>query len=157
MKIVVLCLGNPILTDDGLGIHIAAVLKKTVTSPEVDVVEAAMGGIRLLDFLTACDYAIIVDAIETKINQPGYIYRFDNKNFQESRHSYSAHDIGLLTALSLGEKLNIPLPKKIIMFAVEAENVCDFSEECSVPVKLAIPKCVSLIIKEIDTMLDARK
>ena len=155
MKIVILCLGNPILTDDGVGIHIAPELRKVISRPEVFIVEAALGGVRLLDLLAGCDHAIIVDAIVTKTNKPGYIHRFDNTNLQESRHSFSAHDISLGMALELGDQLNIELPKKITVFAVEAENVCDFGEECSKPVKLAIPKCVSLIVQEIDNLLNS--
>ena len=57
-KSIVVGLGNPILTDDGVGNKVAEVLRNKV-GPEVEVVEASLAGFNLLDLLTGYDTAIL--------------------------------------------------------------------------------------------------
>ena len=71
IKTLILGLGNPILTDDGVGCHVAMALKDRLKGPEVDVMEASIAGLDFLDLLTAYDRAIIIDAIQTDEGQPG--------------------------------------------------------------------------------------
>ncbi|MCK4338899.1 MAG: hypothetical protein KAW87_02775 [Candidatus Cloacimonetes bacterium] len=47
MKTLVLGLGNPILTDDGVGIRIANEIKKNCK--DIDVIEASAAGLRIID------------------------------------------------------------------------------------------------------------
>ena len=47
MKTLVLGIGNPILTDDGVGIKVAQKLKEK--NPELEVVETSEAGIAILD------------------------------------------------------------------------------------------------------------
>ena len=65
MKTLVLGLGNPILSDDGVGLRVARELENRLDQQEVTVVETSMAGLDLLDLLAGYDRAIIVDAIQT--------------------------------------------------------------------------------------------
>ncbi|NLW25048.1 MAG: hydrogenase maturation protease [Clostridia bacterium] len=64
-KFIVIGLGNPILTDDGVGNRIAQNLQKLV-SPEVEVVEASLAGFNLIDLVAGYEKAILIDAVQTK-------------------------------------------------------------------------------------------
>jgi len=153
LKIVVLGLGNPILTDDSVGIRIVKEFQKICDYESVYVSEAGIGGIRLIDNLMGYDVAIIVDAIQTGEKEPGHIFRFNKENMQETRHSSSTHDTDLVTALALAEKLQLFMPSEVIIFAVEAENVSSFCEDCTDKVDKAVPVCVDMIKKEIERIL----
>ena len=76
-RTLVLGLGNPILSDDGIGCHVALALKEKLKEPEVDVLEASIAGLDFLDLLAHYDRAIIIDAIQTREGTPGQIYRFE--------------------------------------------------------------------------------
>jgi hydrogenase maturation protease len=153
MKTLVLGLGNPILTDDGVGIHVVrAAASRCSPINGVVFVEASMGGLRLLDLLAGYDRVILVDAIQTGDGEPGYIYRLGPGDLQTSLHSCSTHDLSLSSALDLGRRLGIKLPadKDLTILAVEAEDVLTFCETCTPAVARAIPRAVQAMFAELE-------
>ncbi len=150
MKTLVLGLGNPILSDDAVGIRVVEELEGKVDQKEVTLVETTVAGLGLLDFLTGYDRAIIIDAIQTVGGQAGRIYRLDPEALDFTRHAASPHDVNLATALELGRRLELSLPQQIIIFAIEVADASTFSEECTPEVRRAIPACVEMIIQEIN-------
>ena len=150
MKTLILGLGNTILSDDGVGPQVAAQLNCLLNNENTTVVESGIGGLELIDLLTGYDRAVIIDAIQTVGGEPGQIYRLDAKALDCTRHTASPHDVNFATALEFGNKLGIPLPQEIIIFAIEAGEVNKFSEECTPEVQQAIPKCIELILRELD-------
>ena len=150
-KTLVLGLGNPILCDDAAGYRVAMVLKERLNMPAVDILEAGLAGLDFLDMITGYDRAIIIDAIQTEKGKPGQIYRLGPEILAETRHTGSPHDVNLATALELGKKLKLKLPQDIVIFAVEVEDVTSFGEVCTPAVEKAIPKCVEMVILELES------
>ncbi len=74
MKTVVLGLGNPILTDDGVGLRVARELEGRLDQQEATVMETSLAGLNMLDLLAGYDRAIIIDAIQTIGGKAGQIY-----------------------------------------------------------------------------------
>jgi len=155
MKTLVLGLGNPILTDDGVGPQVAKELEGRLNQQEITVMEGSLGGLNLLDLLVGYDRAIIIDAIETVGGKAGQIYRLDLEAFDATRHAASVHDINFATALELGKRLGLALPQQIDIFAIEVVDTSRFSEECTPKVTEAIPLCVETIIQEMEGGQDA--
>ncbi len=149
-KILILGLGNPILTDDSVGCRVALALQKKLHRPDVDIKEASIAGLDFLDTLAGYHRAIIIDAIQTVKGKPGQIYRFGPEALANTLHSASPHDVNLATALELGKKLKLPLPKNITIFAIEAEDVTSFGEHCTPSVARAIPQCVAMVLEELN-------
>ena len=150
MKTLILGLGNPILSDDGIGNRIAQELGNRISSQEVTVEETSMSGLSLLDLLVGYDRAIIVDAIKTANGKAGQIYRLPPEAFNDTRHASSVHDVNFATALELGHKIGMPMPGQIIIYAVEVADTSNFSEEFTPGVKKAIPRCIKMILNELD-------
>jgi hydrogenase maturation protease len=148
-KTLVLGLGNPILSDDGAGCRAAVVLKEKIKTPDIDIIEAGIAGLDVLDLLNGYDRAIIIDAIRTEKGKPGKIYRFGPGALADTRHTGNPHDTNIATALELGKKLKIKLPQEIIIFAIEAKDVTTFSEECTPPVNEAILECAEMVMREL--------
>ena len=148
-KILILGLGNPILSDDGAGCRTAAALKEKIKTPGIDIIEAGIAGLDVLDLLNGYDRAIIIDAIQTEKGQAGKIYRFGPGALADTRHTGNPHDTNIVTALELGIKLNLKMPDEIVIFAIEAKDVTTFSEECTLPVRKAIPECVEMVMREL--------
>lgn len=155
MKTLILGLGNPILSDDGVGLRVAGELKGRLDQQEATVMETSMAGLSLLDALAGYDKAIIIDAIQTVEGKAGQIYRLDPEAFNTTRHAASPHDVNFATALELGNRLGLALPQQIVIFAIEVADASTFSEECTPEVKGAIPVCVEMIIQELDGGPDA--
>jgi len=151
----VLGLGNPILTDDGVGCFVAGELEGRLDHKGVKVMESSVGGLGLLDLLSGYDKAIIIDAIQTTGGKAGQIYRLDPGALDVTRHAASPHDVNFATALELGKRLGLALPREIIIFAIEAADASTFGEECTPEVRRAIPVCAGMIIKELNGGHDA--
>jgi hydrogenase maturation protease len=72
VKILILGLGNELLSDDAVGILAARVLKERL-GDKADVVESSLSGMALLDLLVGYERAILIDAVKTGRTPPGTI------------------------------------------------------------------------------------
>ncbi len=111
-RVVVVGLGNPLLTDDAVGMRAAELLSERLAGSPVDVVQSAWGGMRFIDLLAGYDRAIIVDAIEWRRGPPGTIYRLTPDEAIPTLRAVSYHDVSLGTALALGRSLDIPAARR---------------------------------------------
>ena len=150
MKTLVLGLGNSILSDDGVGIRVAQEVGKKLNDPQITVAETSAVGLSLLDSIVGYDKVIIIDAIQTKEGNTGQIYRMGPEDFSLTKHLSSPHQINLVTALELGKMLDLAMPQKITIFAVEAKDITTFSEKCTPEVERAIPEAVKLVLQELN-------
>jgi hydrogenase maturation protease len=149
MKSLVLGLGNPILSDDGAGIRVAQEVDNQLNDPQITVAETSEAGLSLLDSIVGYDQVIIIDVIQTKEGRAGQIYRMEPEDFSFAKHFSSPHQINLVTALELGNALDLSMPQKITIFAVEAKDITTFSEKCTPEVEQAIPKLVKMVMEEL--------
>jgi hydrogenase maturation protease len=151
-KTLVLGLGNPILTDDGVGIHIVrAAASRCSQVDSLVFAEASVGGLRLLDLLMGYDQVILIDAIQTCDGKPGDIYWLGPDDLQTSLHSSSTHDLSLCGVLALGRALGLRLPRDeaIVLIAVEVDDILAFGQVCTPAVTSAIPFAVEAVLTEL--------
>jgi hydrogenase maturation protease len=149
MKALVLGIGNPILSDDGVGIKVAHEVGKNLNDPQIAVSETSAAGLSLLDSILGYDRVIIIDAIQTKEGKAGQIYRMKPEDFSFAKRVSSPHQINLVTALELGKMLNLAMPRRITVFAVEAKDITTFSEKCTPEVEKAIPEVVKMVLEDL--------
>ena len=150
MKTLVLGIGNPILSDDSVGVRVAQEVGKKVNDPQVSVAETSIAGLSLLDLVVGYDKVIIIDAIQAKEGRAGSIYCMGTEDFSCTKHYSSPHQINLATALELGKMLNLAMPQKITVFAVEAKDITSFSEKCTPDVEQVIPEVVKMVLQELN-------
>jgi hydrogenase maturation protease len=154
MKTLVLGLGNPILTDDGVGVKVAEAVQAALPpdSP-VDVTEVCVGGLTLMETMLGYDRVILIDAFQHHNARPGSVRRMaleDLRATSPTRHSASAHDTDLVTALEMGQQMGLPLPQEIVIYAVGVENVLDFGEQPTPAVAEAIPQVTAAVLAELN-------
>jgi len=155
MKTLVLGLGNPILTDDGVGVRVAEAVRAALPpTAAIEISEASVGGLELMERLLGFERVILIDALHgSRYRQPGAIHRMtldDLRAISPTQHSASAHDTSLVTALDLARRMDFALPRELIIFAVETENIVDFNEEPTPAVAQAIPKVTEMVLAELD-------
>ncbi len=152
-KTLVIGLGNPLVTDDSVGLRVAAAVRHILGDrPDVDVAEDYWGGLRLMERLIGYERAIIIDAIVTGA-APGTIHRLKPGDLP-TQHSASAHDVNLPTALEFGRKAGAQLPQTedILLVAVEAADILTFGQRCTVAVEAAIPAAVEVVLQELNRL-----
>lgn len=149
MRTLVLGLGNPILSDDGVGLRVAEKIKGRVNQEDVTVMETSMGGLDLLDLFANFDKVIIIDAIQTRDGRVGQVHRLEPESLAATKHTTTPHDINLATALELGKRLGLTLPQEIVIFAIEVADVTTFNEGCTTSVEQVIPVATDMVLREL--------
>ena len=145
MDTLILGIGNPILTDDRVGIKIARKLKEE--KPELEVVETSEAGIALLDLIVGYNKLIIIDSIKTEKGKPGDLYKLELEDLKPAKDFSSSHGIGIATAFELGQRLGYSMPRHTSIYAVEIKDNTTFGEKCTREVKEKIPFITKQIIK----------
>ncbi len=151
MKTLVLGIGNDILGDDGVGIHIAREAARRISTPNVTVEETGAAGLSLLERIKGYDRLIIADAILTEQTEAGKIHRLTLKDLAKTNGSITPHDAALRTTLEIGNSL-FPgeMPTDVVVFAVQTHSVEHISSEMTPAVKAAVPEAVQMILAEIE-------
>lgn len=151
MKTLVLGLGNPILGDDGVGVHVAQAVAARLDGSNVDVIDTSMDGLNLFDFILGYDKLVVVDAIVTDNGEVGEIYRLKPEQIYEpSGSAISPHHFTLSSTIELGKRL-FPdeIPREVIVFAIKTRDASEITEQMTDDVKQAVPKAANLVLKEI--------
>ncbi len=143
--ILVLCLGNEVISDDRLGYEIWNRLKDGELPDDVEVLFESAAGFGLLDLLSGRRTVLIVDIIITNKANPGTIHYFPAGLLTPSHNLNSSHQISLPTAIELGKAMKIDMPNKVDVLAVEAEDVITLKEELTPVVAESIPEVIKRV------------
>ena len=150
MSTIVIGIGNPMLSDDSVGIKVAHLLTHALRGrPDVETCELWAGGLRLIEALKGHERAIIIDAIVTEGGKPGSVCTLKPSDLRKSRNTCSAHDAGFQEALELGAMLGLNLPLQITIWAIEADDVETFSENLTRDVGRAVPIVVEGVMRQL--------
>ena len=151
MSTIIIGIGNPVLSDDSVGIKVAHLLGHALRDrPDVATAELWAGGLRLMEALKGHEQAIIIDAIVTEGGMPGSVYTLKPSDLRQSRNTCSAHDACFPEALELGAMLGMSLPQQITIWAIEAGDVETFGEKLTREVERAVPTVVEGVMRQIE-------
>jgi hydrogenase maturation protease len=151
MRTLVLGIGNSILGDDGVGVHVAREVAARVDDEDIDVRDVNVDGLNLFDFILGYDRLIVVDAIVAEDGKIGEVYRLKPENVCDpSRSAISPHHFNLATTIEIGKKL-FPgeMPGEVVLYTVATEEATTVTEEMTREVSEAVPKAARLILEEI--------
>jgi hydrogenase maturation protease len=146
MKTLVLGFGNPILTDDAVGIRIAEELAREL--PEITVVATSEAGLAILDEVTGYDRLVIIDSIKTGRGRPGELYKLTLEDLEPKSDFSSSHGLDIATAFKLGEMLGYPLPREVSIYAVEVKDNTTFGEGFTPELERSISSIIRQIKEE---------
>jgi hydrogenase maturation protease len=107
-----------------------------------------------MERLTGSERVILVDSIFTGKKPVGTVSQFTLTDLPDlsAGHSASAHDTSLRNALNVGRSMHIDLPENenVLIIAIEAKAVYDFSQELSPAVAAAVPQAVRIVTDLLD-------
>jgi hydrogenase maturation protease len=99
-KTLLLGLGNVIMGDEGIGVHVVRALEKHTLPADVECLDGGTGGFILLEPLESAASVILVDAAADG-NPPGTITRTTPRFSRDYPPTLTAHDIGLKDLLDV--------------------------------------------------------
>ena len=135
-NILVLGIGNLLMNDEGVGIHVISWLEKEGGVPGADLMDGGTGGFHLLGHIQSYKTIIFIDASLDDF-PAGHIRVLHPRYAKDFPKQLSAHEIGLKdlidSACLLGD-----LPK-IYLIAISVKDFQDMGMELSPEVAAAVP------------------
>jgi hydrogenase maturation protease len=150
-RIMVLGLGNDLLTDDAVGILAVEMLRPQVDG-RVHVATSSMHGLALLDLFLGYDCAILVDAIQTGRYPAGTILELSDSDLAPVG-APSPHYAGLPEMLRLAEHLELDFPNRLTIFAIEAADVHTIGGPMTEEVRDAIHDVCRRVLNKLQSWL----
>lgn len=151
-KPIILCLGNPLFTDEGLGIHVLQRLLKTDLGQYVELIDGGTDGLALLEVVERAEQLIIVDAVDAGLN-PGRIIGWEGEQIPLlSRPKLSPHQASFQEVLALA-KLRGNYPKRIKLLGIQPYSL-DWGLELSPTVMESFDDLINQIVVEIGAEIE---
>jgi len=148
--ILIICLGNPLMLDEGIGIRLASELSAHLAdNPDVEVLDLGTGGFSVLHAIEGRKKIIFVDCAVMG-QPPGTMLRFTPQQVRSKkvRMRYSLHEGDLLNTLELSRRLG-QCPDDIVIFGIEPKELAD-GEGLTSELQNNIQQYVRTILQETD-------
>jgi len=146
-SILILGVGNILLSDEGVGVHVIQAMQGRELPDNVELLDGGTGAFDLLDLIAHRDKIIIIDAVQGG-GEPGAIYRFRPDDITLSRHPLtSAHQVNLSDALTMAKFAGCA-PGDVIIYGIEPKRI-DWGLELSPEVAAVVPRVIELVMKEL--------
>lgn len=148
-KINIIGIGNTLYSDEGVGVHILPLLEEALKGyKNVEVIEGATEGMKLLEPVEEADYLIIVDAINA--GKPGgELITIENADIPKYFGvKMSVHQVGFQEVL-FAAHLQERLPKEMIMFGVQPESL-ELGLELSETVERKLSELAAMIVEQVE-------
>jgi len=146
-KILVLGVGNELLSDEGVGVHTIKAMSKLELPPEVEIMDGGTDGFSLINVIVEADRLILIDCVKGG-SKPGTIYKFNIEDAPSCPDKFktSVHQISILEVINLSELVG-KTPETTVI-GVEPKSIST-SMELTDDVKTKIPKIIDLVLEEI--------
>lgn len=147
-RILVLGVGNVLMTDEGVGIRVVKELMARYDFPDnVSVVDGGVLGLSLTGVLMEHDRVIVVDAVRGG-EEPGTIYRFGWEHKPEHiQYKDSLHQIDLMETMG-----TLPLvgdPPDTVVIGVEYADIDNWGLTLTSAVEKAVEPLLRMVLEEL--------
>jgi hydrogenase maturation protease len=136
-------LGNELLADDAFGILVAREVARLLPH-QVDVACSSAAGFNLMDSLLGASHLVVVDTVPAGAAGPGTVHVFDVDRMPAFPCA-GPHFLGLAEVLAVARQLNLNVPKKVVVIAVEAADCTTIGGEMNPKVRSAVTRAVDLV------------
>lgn len=142
MAVLIMGIGNYLMGDEGVGVHVAQRLAKETLPEGVDVLDGGTGGFFLMEYFENYPVVILIDA--TLDDRPtGTIRVIEPRFAADFPRAMSTHDIGLRDLVE-GLAILGKLPK-IYLFAVSIEMIQSQQIELSPELERIMPELLEQV------------
>jgi len=147
-KVLAAGLGNPLVSDEGVGVRIIERFQAQKDKfPDVEFVDAGTGGFALLHLIANRKKVILIDCALMG-TRPGTIKRFAPEEVESIKKisGQSLHEADILKVVEMSKQLGEE-PKEIIFFGIEPETITE-GEELSETIRDRIEEYIKVISEE---------
>ena len=177
MKTLILALGNPILSDDGVAHEVADRLAKRLASsclvsdafcernntqscPEriqreavrntqYDIIKSSAATMDIIPKLAGYERLIVIDAVQLGSAPLGTVHHFTLSDLASTVRPSSPHDINFATAFQMAGKWGYHIPADIRIYGIEAKELSKFSQGCTPQITQKLDEIVEHILSDL--------
>jgi len=145
-RVLLLGIGNVLMADEGVGVHIVRELEKTPLPPNVECLDGGTGGFQLLGPLQEADRILLIDACVD--GQPaGTVRRLQPRFSSDYPRTLTAHDIGLKDLLDAAYLTDRPL--NLTLFAISIDPLQGVGTELRPALANQLPEILKMVRDEL--------
>lgn len=149
----ILGMGNPILSDDAVGLMVLKALKISLSEiehHEINFKENYTGGMDLLEDLSGFKRLMIIDSFISDTYEPGECLQFyiNSEKIKNQCNLISSHGLNLPILWELGTRLEFDMPEECMIIGIVAYDCINFSEKLSDKLSDSFNKIVNTITQE---------
>lgn len=140
-RITVMGIGNPLVKDEGVGVRVIETMMSTLHFPDnVTLVDAGTMGMGILNLFQACDYLLVIDAVDGTGEPAGTVVRMTPEDLAPNQIKHSMHDMRLVDVLEAAMLMGCrPAADCIGVQVLDMDGVAIGLTE---PVEAAVPAAV---------------
>ena len=149
-NIIVIGMGNVLLTDEGVGVRaVERLMEEYAFPPNVRLVDGGTTAMKgLLPLVEEAERLVVVDAVDGP-GEPGALYRYDGGQFRRNiPKKISAHDIGFLECLAIAD-VNGRAPKSVTIIGIKPFDMRTPSMSLSPLIEGKMDELIKMILEEL--------
>lgn len=145
-QVTIIGIGNLLLQDDGIGVHVARSLQKTALPDGVNVIDGGTSP-EIYSYIESTEKLIVIDAMETG-DVPGSVYRIPIEDLTTEVAKFtSIHEINLVSMLKTMRLLGKG-PQETVIIGIQPRDM-NVSTELSPELQQKIPQIARVVLEEI--------
>jgi hydrogenase maturation protease len=147
-KTLVLGVGNTLMGDEGVGVHVIERLLAGYKIPEeVHVLDGGVLGMGLLYYLEGIENLLLVDAVETR-KDPGTIIRLEDDEVPAFLSmKISPHQVGVPDMLAASKFIDL-YPKRIVLWGIQPQ-ILDMGLDMSPLIESKVDILVTNVLEQL--------
>ena len=148
MAILILGLGNLVMSDDALGSRTIMELEKRYRFPgRVQLLDGGTLGLDLLPRLEGVDKLLVIDALQMG-TEPGRVFRLEGEEVPRAfANKLSVHQMGLQDLLAVAE-LQGHLPATLVVWGAQSASI-EMGMEMTAAVTAAMEQVIAGVVQEL--------
>jgi hydrogenase maturation protease len=145
-KTLVLGLGNILMADEGVGVHVVRAVEQHALPPDVECLDGGTGGFILLEPMQSADRILMIDAAADG-NPVGTVTRTVPRFSRDYPPTLTAHDVGIKDLLDLFYMLDGG--REVILYAITIDPRQPISMNLSPEIASAAEVAIHQILAEL--------
>lgn len=148
-KVKIIGIGNTLYSDEGVGVHLLPYLQEALNQyDDIDIIEGATDGMKLLEPVEEADYLIIIDAINAG-KTAGELVIIRNEEIPRYYGvKMSVHQVGFQEVLFAAD-FQGRLPEEMVMFGIQPASLA-LGLEPSDTVKGKFPELIKNVVEQVE-------
>lgn len=153
-KILIIGIGNTLLQDEGIGVHIIKELQKMNLPDNIYLIDGSSGELHLMEYMNkGIDKVMLIDAIKGG-RVPGTTFRLSPTEIMTTtKHIYSLHQTELIEIFKMIDVF-VRKPREIVIMGVVPKEI-EWGLTLSPELQGKIPQIIRVIFDEIEKIIDS--